>query len=300
MNIQRMDLGDVGSPEGLVKQLLKLEPNLPIPVPIEELAYQFDIDEIIELTTDGYEGGLITDETRSSGTILVSKSAMKGRRRFTIGHELGHFLIWTHKPMQPGKFLCSREDMRRWSVKDNDAYARMEAEANRFSALILMPPPKVRSLMGGFRDPDLGHIIDVATHFDVSKDPAARTYAEYNHHAVAIAVIKDGRVLRIYKNLRFPRICVSNGDAVPAKSLFHHQPARRTNPTSLQENGAELWIESDWGKRLPTLYEQVFIQQEGFALLLLWAEVPEEDEVDEDENRTSKQRLRHRQADRWR
>lgn len=300
MKIERMDLGDAGSPEGLVRQILKLAPDMPIPVPIEELAHQLDIDEILELSTDGYEGGLITDETRSSGTILVSKSAMKGRRRFTVGHELGHFLIPTHKPVQKGKFLCSRDDMRQWSTKDVSAYARMEAEANRFSALILMPPPKMRSVMERFRDPDLAHILDVARHFDVSREPAARAYAEYNDQAVAIAVIKDGRVLRIYRNTKFPRICVNNGDAVPAKSLFHLQSTRKTNPTSLHENGAELWIDLDRGKRLPTLYEQVFLQQEGFALLLLWIEIADEEELDEDDNRTSKERLRHRQGARFR
>ena len=300
MKIERMDLGDVGSPEGLVRQILKLEPDLPIPVPIEELAHQLDIDEIIDLSTDGYEGGLITDETRSSGTILVSKSAMRGRRRFTVGHELGHFLIPTHKPVQNGKFLCSRDDRRQWSTKDVSTYARMEAEANRFSALILMPPPKMRAMMERFRDPDLGHILDVARHFDVSREPAARAYAEYNDQAVAIAVIKDGRVLRIYRNTKFPRICVNNGDVVPAKSLFHLQSARGSNPTGLHENGAELWIDSDRGERLPALYEQVFIQQEGFALLLLWIEIADEEEADEDENRTAKERLKHRQSYRYR
>ena len=266
MKIERMDLGDVGSPEGLVSRILKLEPDLPIPVPIEELANKLDIEEILDLSTEGYEGGLITDTTRSSGTILVSKSAMKGRRRFTVGHELGHFLIPTHKPVQKGNFLCSREDMRQWSLKEVNAYARMEAEANRFSALILMPPPKLRSLMDRFRDPDLAHIPDISRHFDVSKEPAARAYAEYNDQAVAIAVIKEGRILRIYKNMKFPRICVNYGDAVPSKSFFHLQSARKSNPSDLHENGAELWIQFNWWKRLPTLYEQVFIQQEGFVI----------------------------------
>ena len=39
---------------------------------------------------------------------------------------------------------------------------------------------------------------------------------------------------------------------------------------------------------------------DGHALLLLWAEIPEETEEDEDENRTSKERLRYRQATRSR
>lgn len=37
MQISRIDLADKGSPEGLVMAILKSEPSLPIPVPIEEL-----------------------------------------------------------------------------------------------------------------------------------------------------------------------------------------------------------------------------------------------------------------------
>jgi hypothetical protein len=37
MQISRIDLADKGSPEGIVMAILKAEPDLPIPVPIEEL-----------------------------------------------------------------------------------------------------------------------------------------------------------------------------------------------------------------------------------------------------------------------
>jgi hypothetical protein len=80
------------------------------------------------------------------------------------------------------------------------------------------------------------------------------------------------------------------------------RPRVRAGLSEITERGAEFWIESEWGKRLPTLYEQVFFQQEGFALLMLWAEIAEDaDEVDEDESRTAKERYRHRQSarDRW-
>lgn len=300
MKIERMDLGDVGSPEGLVRHILKLVPNLPIPVPIEELAHQLDIEEIVDLTTEGYEGGLITDVTRSSGTILVSAAARKGRRRFTVGHELGHFLIPTHKPAKAGQFLCSRDDMRQWSTKELTGYARMEAEANRFSAMMLMPPPIMRKYIERFKDPDLVNIIDLAIHFDVSKEPAARAYAEYNEQPIAIAVVKDAQVLRIYRNSKFPHMYVQQGQRVPQKSLYY-LAKKSVNPTSLQENGAELWVTSDWGKRLPTLYEQVFRQQEDFALLLLWTESASDDEDDDsEENMTSSERLRRRQNNRFR
>lgn len=300
MKITRLDLDDTGSPEGLITKILKAEPDLPIPVPVEELAQCFDITDITVLTTEGYEGGLITDDCKSEGVILVNAAARRGRRRFTIGHELGHFLIPTHRPAKSGQFLCSREDMRQWAAKENDAYARMEMEANRFSALLLMPPPKLRVYLGKFGDPDLAHIPELADHFDVSKEPAARAYATYHEQTIAIAVVKDGTVLRIYRQSKFPRIGVANGSSVPRNSLYHYAANGGQKLTEIRQNGAELWLESDWGKRLPTLYEQVFYQQEGFALILLWVEASDEDddERDDDESRTAKQRWQDRTANR--
>jgi hypothetical protein len=68
------------------------------------------------------------------------------------------------------------------------------------------------------------------------------------------------------------------------------------HPTEVGETRAEHWLESEWGKRLPLLYEQVFFQQGGFALILLWAELPDEDESDPEDDMTSKQRMQSRQT----
>jgi Zn-dependent peptidase ImmA (M78 family) len=136
MKVTRLDLDGTGSPEGLVTKILKAEPGLTYPIPVEELAKALDIKEIAELETDAFEGSLLMDQHRSHGIILVNKNARDGRRRFTIGHELGHFCIPTHKPVKGNQFLCSRDDMRLWSALEQNAYARMEVEANRFSALL--------------------------------------------------------------------------------------------------------------------------------------------------------------------
>lgn len=301
MKITRLDLDGAGSPEALISKILKAEPNLPIPVPVEVLAKCFDITDITVLTTEGFEGGLITDDCKSEGVILVNAAARRGRRRFTIGHELGHFLIPTHRPANSGQFLCSREDMRQWAAKENDAYARMEMEANRFSALLLMPPPKLRVYLGKLGDPDLAHITELAEHFDVSKEPAARAYASYHDQTIAIAVVKSGTVLRVYRQSKFPRIAVATGCAVPRNSLYHYATNSAQKITEIRQNGAEVWLESDWGKQLPTLYEQVFYENEGFALIMLWTESDtDEDEVDSDDNRSSKERLRDRLAQKYR
>lgn len=56
------------------------------------------------------------------------------RTRFSIGHELGHFLL--HKNKQT-EFLCDDSAMRDWL--STDAQKKLEVEANEFSIEFLMP-----------------------------------------------------------------------------------------------------------------------------------------------------------------
>ncbi|WP_247356172.1 hypothetical protein [Bradyrhizobium sp. 160] len=62
----------------LATKILSVEKDLPIPVPIEELSHQLDVGKIASLTTIGFEGGLLTDEDRSTGIILVNQAAPGG------------------------------------------------------------------------------------------------------------------------------------------------------------------------------------------------------------------------------
>jgi hypothetical protein len=298
MQVTRMDLDGTGSPMGLVGKILKAEPGLAIPVPIEQLAHQLDIAEIRDLSADGFEGGLITDDARSRGLILVNRAAR--RRRFTVGHELGHFLMTAHKP-PAGGLQCSRDDMRCWTDKEKGGSIRMEVEANEFAALILMPPPLWRAELAKFRDPDLAQIVTLAGLFDVSKEAAARAYAQYNEEPVAVVVAKDGKIDKVYRDIaRFPRLGVRAGAPVPANSLLFRAAQQPNHPSAIEEAPAEAWLESDWGKPLPGLYEQVFFQQNGFALTMLWAELADEEEDDGWGEKTAKQRFQDRQArSRW-
>ncbi len=109
MQISRMDLADTGSPEGLVGIILRIERDLPIPVPIEQLCHQLDIEEIAPLETEGFEGGLLTDRARSRGIVLVNDGSPYQRRRFTIGHESRSFphSLSATRPLRPIPMLAS-------------------------------------------------------------------------------------------------------------------------------------------------------------------------------------------------
>jgi hypothetical protein len=190
--------------------------------------------------------------------------------------------------------------MSRLSAKEQDSLGRMEVEANTFSGLIIMPPPMLRSFLERYREADLAHIMDVASHFDVSKEVAARGYAQFHDQHIATIVVKDGKILRTYRQPKFPRIAPEWGATVPANTLFHRAGHQLNVPSQVVEASAEAWLESEWGKPLPALFEQVYPQQDGYALIMLWAEAAAQDEDDDpDAERTSKQRYQDRQS-RWR
>lgn len=130
MLISRMDFVDAGSPEALVKHILRAEPNLQVPVPIQVLCVRLGILEIEDLDTDGFEGSVVTDAKRSEGTILAKRGG-EPRRRFTIAPELSHFLMAHHVPDQPGRFLCKSSDLLRLTAKEGDQRQRREVEATR-------------------------------------------------------------------------------------------------------------------------------------------------------------------------
>jgi Zn-dependent peptidase ImmA (M78 family) len=276
-----MDLADAGSPELIVKLILEAEPDLPIPVPIEELCQRLDIIRIQELDAEGFEGGLITDVDRSEGIILVRKG-QEARRRFTIGHELGHFLMPHHVPDKDGHFLCSRADMLRLKPKEGDRRQRMEAEANRFSSLILMPPAKLRQSMRGFREPDLQHIPALARDYAVSKEAMVKAYVQQHEEPIAILITQGGRLLRAYRGIKFPYLAISPGQALPARSLFHRGPHDLGVASRFSECTPDHWIEVKRGERSPPIYEQIYMQRDGFALVLLHIESVDEDEAEED------------------
>ena len=282
-----LDGKGAGSPEGLVSLILKAEKDLPIPVPIEDLCLQLDIKEIKAFDTEAFEGALITDKARSSGIILLNENRPHPRKRFTIAHELGHFLIPTHMPNDEGKFLCSREDMQRLSAQENDRRARMEVEANRFASLILIPPPSLRVQLGECRTPDLQDVPRLARLFNVSKQAMARAYADYHEKLIAIVVVHKGQVQVTYSNrVRFPFVHVTRGQAIPFNSYFHRGRFDRGVASDREECDPELWVAPITGQRFQGMTEQVYLQQNGYALIMLHLDVADEEEEAEERDLT--------------
>jgi len=277
MKLTRLDLDGAGSPAALVTKILEAEPDLPIPVPLEELCAALDISAIQDLTTQGFAAALITDVVKSSGMILVAETRSPERRRFSIAHELGHFLIPTHRSGSGG-FQCTSGDLGVVARADPNPRVRMEIEANRFASLLLIPPPRLRSELRQIRRPDISDIVSLARLFAVSKEALARAYVENSREAVAMVVLRHGLVQRLYRNDRhFPWIAVKAGSQAPVGSLAR-LPLRPGTLSNRAECDPELWIGERDSREVEQLTEQVLAQRDGYALLMLHAVMRDEED----------------------
>lgn len=281
--INRIDLADVTTPERIVGEILRNIPDLPIPVPVEELAEMLDIIGIEALTIEGFEGGLITDEEKSAGIILVNEASPHQRRRFTICHELGHFLCPFHKPPTKDQFLCSSDDMGlTWAGKE-DRVACMEVEANRFAALLLMPLPYFRKDLRVRRGLDLDAIVALAKRYDTSREATARRYVEVQDEPCAVIISYNGHILRFYRGDGFPYIDVEQGNPIPRKSFTARADLEQGTVSGPDELDGGIWVSPQRGRRPPRIYEQVLAQAEGYRMTLLSLAEDMEEVEDEEE-----------------
>lgn len=285
----RMDLADCGSPEKLIQVILDHHPAWAPPVPVEDLCRDVGIVEFRELETDGFEGALMTDPEKSQGIILTKAGVRDERRRFTIGHELGHFLI----PSHTGNRQCTAADLRE-RRRDNQ-HRRQEAEANRFSAGLLMPRPWFARDMGKLGDADVTHAQVLARRYGTSLEATVNRYVELTDDICAFVFSKDNVVRYVRPTRDFPDLAVRQGEPLPRGCLSHAAPAEPLRvATTWGEVDGHVWLDAGRGKRSSVLLEQSVRQKNGFQVTLLFIDSEEIDEEDEEDDLSDRWAVRFR------
>jgi Zn-dependent peptidase ImmA (M78 family) len=126
-----------------------LEAKESIPVNLDVLAQRLGL-EIRRVPMDDRVSGYI--ERRPDGWMIgVNSTHPHNRQRFTIAHELGHFVH--HRPLLDGGTNDTRAyrtdpETRLFNAR---IQRRHEIEANRFAAGLLMPGDKVREVLQELR-----------------------------------------------------------------------------------------------------------------------------------------------------
>jgi Zn-dependent peptidase ImmA (M78 family) len=108
------------------------------PVSVENIARALGVVIRREPAPDDLSGFILRDDARGETVIGVNQHHALNRQRFTVGHELGHFLLHDLEPLHVDRhdvgFPAKRRDER--SAEGTDVE---EKEANLFAAELLMP-----------------------------------------------------------------------------------------------------------------------------------------------------------------
>jgi Zn-dependent peptidase ImmA (M78 family) len=193
-------------PELRAKALLKLIDDRQ-PVELAELAKKIGLS-IRHVPSDGFEGALVRIVNQPIGIVAVRKNMPRPRERFTIAHEIGHFVLPGH---EDERRVCSEEEIETpeadaKDVKPEDAYnRRLEQEAHKFASRLLMPSPVIGRIVKR-----LGFSIQtcelVSRLFQVSLMAAAARCVEEDesqHNGPALVVSKKNMVKYFVKSIKF-------------------------------------------------------------------------------------------------
>jgi len=256
-------------------------------MPLAGIASAVGIAGIKEFDTNAFDGTLVL--SGNSGAIGLRRGMQPGRRNFTLGHELAHFLIPTHRTRN-AQFQCAPRVMRyergkasEWESRD--PAERLEVEANEFSAALLVPIPEFRAEREKLgRGCDVAHVRPLAQAFAVSQEMMARIYIDHSGEMSAIIISNKGVVRRVIPKAGFPWMGLRGGMEIPSQSLTRE--FRASNDVGEISNAVEVdihsWIERKDG--VVSLSEQVILQRDGWAMTLLTVEENEEDDEDNDRN----------------
>jgi hypothetical protein len=265
-----MAIEDVGlNPQRLAEAIHDQLAKIDGAVPVYEIAAALDIDEVREQPLSNLEAALVTTPERDRGRILLNARSNRQRRRFSLSHELLHFLNPTHEQTSTDGFRCTRQDMG-LSGGDRiaDRHRRQESEANSFAIELLTPRYRLKPFLRGA--PELAQVMSIAEEFDISREAAARRFVELHPDDLAVVFCKDSRFVYATCGREFPHL-----------SLFKGAQCDLGEPVQGTMSGFDDVAPDDWlnaPRMACELSAQTLWQANGYSITLLRADQSDDDE----------------------
>ena len=263
LKLNRMEIEEVGY--NPTKLALAIHKQLPANIGIidaEAIARALDILEVRYQPLTSFEGALLTQRERTDGVILVNSQASPARRRFTVAHELLHFLNDMHVQTNSG-FKCRHADISLRNLRTNPGmtrHLRQEAQANRFAVELLAPKYKFNPFLNAVAD--LQAVVQLSRSLGMSKEATARRFVEVFPDAIAVLFHKNDRLRYFTKHDDIPNFKISKGHQMPmlpqitASSLL----------TEIEPTDPSEWF---WKLDGIQMTAQTLYQQDGYGMTLL-------------------------------
>lgn len=153
---------------------------------LRDIAYDLGVT-VIEGPLKGAAASLVRSGKKA--TIRVSsEDQYEHHKRFSIAHELGHFILHRGHAMQR---VCSDEDMMNWYNTSE------ETEANFFAGELILPKSLIERRCD-VKEVNFTPIKQIANDFRTSLTATAIRFVRFCPESCAVVFSKDGRVKWFY------------------------------------------------------------------------------------------------------
>lgn len=192
---------------------------------------------IREVDSEDFEGALLVHPSKLKGIIAVKRNIREqGRKRFTICHEIGHFILPGHGTKD---CICKADEVESW----RRSLPEQELAANRFAGELLLPYKEVAPLVQR-KTATISLAKDISKEFGSSLTAASLKCVDVTEEKCALVYCVNGFIKWYKPNDNF-RYHVHVGRKLTEESyagqLFN-------NPSLDDPNGAvpaDAWLQSD-------------------------------------------------------
>ena len=219
---------------------------------------------IREVPAKGFDGALIRSKAGQKGIVAVKASIREeSRKRFTIAHEIGHFIIPHHRNLGN---ICEERKIESFDRHLN----RPEIEANEFAAELLLPSAVLRKRFN-LAELSLAQISSVAAEFGTSLTATTRSFLTLTDLPCAMVWSVTNRARWFVRSDSF-RFFLPLAD-LPADGSFAARIFRgEAAPTELTPVRPDAWLDRQAAEHVDTLLEQsTSLPNYNAVLTLLWA-----------------------------
>lgn len=188
---------------------------------IKQPANLTDIARVIglrirEVRSIGFDGALIRVPYKPRGIIAVRGTIREiGRKRFTIAHEIGHYILPGHGAASP---VCKDDQIVTWG----QAKSNQEDAANRFASELLLPSEQIEPIVKE-KAASIETARLISNKLQTSLTAAALKCVEVADDSCAVVVSVDG-VVRQYRPSKRWRYIIPMGCKLGHGTLAKYLP----------------------------------------------------------------------------
>jgi Zn-dependent peptidase ImmA (M78 family) len=233
---------------------------------------------IREVDAEGFDGTLVRALDGPKGIIAVKRSIRENtRKRFTIAHEIGHYLLPGHRVLEN---VCESAMVESW----HKGLARPEIEANEFAVELLLPARLVRDSLR-LTDPSLHAIRRVANEYETSLSATTCRFVGLTDLPCAAVWSERKRTKWCRPSQGLPFYFSTEG--LPCEGSFAYRLFEsKSAPDDLSEVRPESWLDRRDAERVARLFEHsISLPNYEAVLTLLWfqlRDLPDEESALED------------------